>query len=163
MTLTDNQTMIARETYWLLNFFSENLEEQWACVPDRIDDSIVAYGQTYARTNRPTLLLALVLCEHLEGWVDRFTSDDATEVNNLEILDEIRVLLYWFLLEGRDEVFTKPEEPEDDIVGELYLIWRTIQRLCSFALEQPSIQKMVAGSNFSFHYFLETYASEKDD
>jgi hypothetical protein len=142
----------AGELYWLLKFFSQPLQEQWAQLPDRLDQVWVHFGEIDTATDQPVRVLALVFAELLNGcgsYLDSAGSDGSV---TLEVLDELRVLLDWFMLESlRDIIFMKLDEPD-----QLHTIWRTMRRLCLATLDQPAIHRW-KGEDLSFQYFLAKY------
>ncbi len=156
-SLTEGEMEVARGICWILRFFSQKIDEQWKQLPDEMEPVVFVLGDYYAPLDEPIRILAIILSERLGGWGEYFDVDDP----ELDVLDDLRTLIYWFMLEGRDEIFARPEEPdEESIIGTVYMIWRVVRRLCSIALSRPSVQEWATG-DFSFRYFLDAYTSSQ--
>lgn len=142
----------AHELYCLLEFFSLPLADQWSRLPDGMEPVWVRIGETDAPMDQPIRILASVLAELLNGCGIHIDATGSERDNVIKILDELRILLDWFMLESmRDIVFAKLEEPD-----QLHTIWRTVGRLCSVALQEPAI-KAWQSHPLSLQYFLTTY------
>lgn len=139
----------AEETVALLAFFSQTQAEQWKQVPDEIKPIWVDFGEF--ATDKPILLLAAVLVDHLNGVTAHLESPVPA------ILDEIRALLqYWMIDSPFRYVFSKrPDTDERD------RIWVTIQRLCAIALEELG-EAARPSAEYNFGYFQAKYSSPLD-
>lgn len=136
----------AGEIRWLLGFFSQPLATQWSQVPDDLGRVWVHVGEVDTKTTQPIRLLALVLSDLLNGCSAYFESGLGTA--ELEVPNELRILLAWFVLESpHDVVFSKLDEPD-----QLHRIWTTVGRLCRIALALPALKDI---NRFGYDYFLE--------
>ena len=134
------------ELKFLIKFFSQTQREQWEQVPDEIPKVWVSTGDVDCPSDVPIRILALLFFSHLSG------HGLVLEENTIDVLDEIRVLLEWYMLESnRDEIFTKRDESNN-----LDYIWRTLARLCKLALQDVSLRKINSGG-ITFASLLEKY------
>ncbi|HJX29120.1 MAG TPA: hypothetical protein VJ885_14520 [Thermoanaerobaculia bacterium] len=112
-------------------------------------------GEIDCKVEEPPRPLSLALAGLLNG-CGRYFDLDASADEELDVLGELRVLLYWFMLESfRDAVFEKPEDLNEP--DEIYKIWKTVARVCLTALDQPAIQCWGA-EDLSFGHFIEKYS-----
>jgi hypothetical protein len=141
-----------QEVAWLLRFFSQPLQDQWAQLGPAIGPRWVRIGVSECEVSQPTRLLAIVLVELLAECGALFSNVDPSGQEAITILDELRVLLDSFILESfRDAVFEQVEEPH-----ELYLIWRTVARICEAALQHQEIAAWIPG-DLSLEWFVNRY------
>jgi hypothetical protein len=138
----------AAEVKYLLKFFSQPREAQWEQIPAFLAPVWVSTGPVDTHANQPLKVLGLILYSHVESIPEEF--EDA-----YDILGELRVILFWMIELGHDEVFDTTDA-EDFEYGSYSPIWKVVRRLCRLALECPSVQRCEEGS-LSFAYFLQTY------
>jgi len=133
------------EIIYLLHFFSQPQAQQWKEIPDTLAPVWVRVGNMEAATDKPIRLLSMVLADHLNGCCDNFPPDA------IEVTDEIRVLLtYWMLESPHDHIFAKRDESD-----QLDYIWGILSRLCQEALnkvEYPPVK------DICFEHFVKNYS-----
>lgn len=142
-----------REAWGLLTHFTLPVDRLWGELPDNSGRDFVLV--TESQTSRPLEALALILAEiYLVGWGDFADLEDP----ELDVLDDLRVLLTYFLSETRSEIFDEPEEAgEEDIIGTPYMVWRVVRRLCRVALSRPSLQRH-AGQFLPPSYYFQRFS-----
>lgn len=126
-TMKENKNIV-----FLLDFFSRPSYPDWPNVPDLRSPRKLNIGMAESDTDQPLLVLAIILSSLLNG------HNLMLEERTLDVLDEIRVLLMWYMVESvRDEIFQKRSQACD-----FDLIWRTLARLCIAALDDPAVKKI---------------------
>lgn len=128
---------IQAELKWLLIFFGRPLEEQWSLLPSNFSGHWLDAGSAEVEISSPQRFLVIILSEHLNGGPSFFDLPSGSPA--LTLLDELRVLLEWFVLDSPNQfIFSAPSDHPE----ELYLIWRTIGRLCHLVLAEPDVQSI---------------------
>jgi hypothetical protein len=141
----------AIEVKYLLRFFAQSQEEQWAQIPQSLSPVWVDTGHVDAPTDKPLKVLGLILYSHLNGAPSEFEKA-------YDILDDLRAVLDWMTELGSDEILgvfdsTDAEAFESNSYNN---IWKVVRRLCRLALACPCVQQC-EGAELSLGYFLETY------
>ena len=136
----------ASETGHLLRFFSLTQAEQWRRVPDSMPPVWVSAGALEMATDKPILMLALIL----SGLLGRRSESPAEGLEDL--LGEIKALLLLWMIESPFlYVFARRED-----LDERDKIWLVLRRLCLAALSQEGLCKPSQGE-LPFEHFLQRY------
>lgn len=139
----------ALEVKSLLRFFAQAREDKWAQIPEWGAPVRIDVGEVPGATDRPLLVLALTLSSHLRSCPEEF-ADEA------ELMADIRGVLIWLHDLGTEDDF-EYDEDEGRVIVESYVpLWSVLRRLCSLALECPSVRRY-DGAALSVQYFVETY------
>lgn len=141
----------ASETRHLLSFFSLTQAEQWRRAPDTMAPVWVSAGALEMATDKPILMLALIL----SGRLGRRHEPLADELE--ELLGEIKaILLFWMIESPFHYVFAKRES-----LDERDKIWPVLGRLCLAALSHEGLGEP-SQEELPFEYFLQRYAAPID-
>src|SRR5262249_30884973 len=126
------EALVVDQLRFLLEFFAKSQQDQWREIPT-LDHPVLVRGTDFEfATKMPLRVAAAVLVLLLR-------ETTASSATTAEVLEEMRVLVYpWMMESTRLEIFSKREEPEEADV-----IWRTLSRLCRLALNDPQFSGLV--------------------
>jgi hypothetical protein len=145
------------EIFYLLNFFSRNLAEQWSTVPKNFIPVWVETPHFHCNIHSPILFLTAMLTRVLDDIV--LKHDRSYDFNRDTIIlfkEEIYPLLVEWILKAdsynNDLIFENQEE-----ITESTKIWFVLRRLCQIALSFEDWSKYEI-KDLSFEFFLENHS-----